>query len=329
MAAGKADGGSSRRTDLLEMAGRLRRAGSTFVEIAEVMRRQFGLNARLAFRMAHGWSQVDAAGQWARLWPDDVKAGKSFSYWEQWPAETGRAPSYAMVDRLARLYQCSVADLLADLGDYRDLDAMYGHAGSTAARDAEISRREAPDGWYVKSLVTLLRLDTAMPTAFEERTVVATRDGIMEIATSMSIPRHQKDQSSAHGLEVELLSGGQLEMRKEPYESQFKNIVTLAIPLGVGQEHDYRMCLRIPQGQLMDDHSTHIPLQRSDFFKLTVRFSPQRRPADVWLLSGVPPAVVREADPKGAMVNPDRFGEVTVKFSELMQGKAYGLKWRF
>jgi hypothetical protein len=299
------------------------------VEIAEAMRRQFGLNARVAFRMARGWSQADAAAQWARLWPDDVKAGKRFSYWEQWPAETGHAPSYEVVDRLARLYQCSVADLLADLGNYRDLDAMHGHAGAAAVPDAEVSRREAPAGWYVKSLVTLLRLDTAMPTAFEERTIVAARDGLDEIATSVSVPRHPEDLSSAHGLEVELLSGGRLEMREQPYESQFEHVVTLATPLDVGQEHEYRLILRIPQGQLMESHSAHIPLQRSDFFRLTVRFSPQRRPADVWLLSGVPPAVVRDAEPRGTFVSPDRFGEVTVKFAELMQGKAYGLKWRF
>lgn len=320
---------SGRRAELLEMTDRLRKLGCTFVEIAEALRHQFGLNARVAYRMAHGWSQNEAADQWTRLWPDDRKIAKRFSYWEQWPAKTGHAPSLDVFERLARLYQCSVADLLADLGNYRDLDAMHGYAGGAAAPNLEISEREAPDGWYVKSLVTLLRIDTATPTAFEERTIIATRNGIDEIATSMSVPRHPYDQRSAHGLEVELLSGGRLDLREQPYESQFRHVVTLAAPLVAGQEHAYRLSIQIPQGQLMENHSAHTPLQRSDFFQLTVRFSPKHLPTDLWLLSGVPPAVVREVQPRGTTMCPDRFGEVTVKFSELMQGKAYGLKWRF
>lgn len=320
---------SSRRVELLETADRLRRAGCTFVEIAEVLRHQFGLNARVAFRVAHGWSQGDAASQWSRLWPDDRKIAKVFSYWEQWPAVTGHAPSLEVVERLARLYECSVADLLADLGSYRDLDAMHDYAGGAAVRDLEISKREAPDGWYVKSLVTLVKLDTATPTAFEERTVVAIKDGIDEIATSMSIPRHHDDRSSAHGLEVKLLSGGRLEVREQPYESQFRHVVALAAPLAAGQEHEYRLRIQIPPGQVMENHSVHIPLQRSDVFKLTVRFALERLPKDIWLLPGVPPAVLRDMEPKGNAVRVDRFGEVTIKLHELMLGRAYGLKWRF
>lgn len=320
---------SSRRTELLETAARLRRAGRTFVEIAEVLRCQFGLNARVAFRMAHGWSQGDAASEWTRLWPDDRKIAKVFSYWEQWPAVTGHAPSLEVVERLARLYQCSVSDLLADLGSYRCLDAMHDHAGRVASQDLEVSKREAPDGWFVRSLVTLLRLDTATPTALEERTVVATQDGIGEIATSMSVPRHLDDKSLAHGLVVDLLSGGRLEMRDQPYESNFRHVVALAAPLAAGQEHEYRLSIQIPLGQLMENHSIHIPLQRSDVFKLTVRFALERLPADIWVLPGVPPAVLRDVEPRGHTIQADKVGEVTIEFRDLMQGRAYGLKWRF
>jgi transcriptional regulator with XRE-family HTH domain len=319
----------SRRAEQLDLVSRLRQAGCTFVEIADALRRQFGVNVRVAFRLAHGWSQQDVADQWNYHWPDKRKMAKNISYWELWPGSTGHAPSIDVIERLAQLYQCSVADLLADRGNYRDLDTMKSTVSSQSASAAlQVSRHEAPQGWYVKSLVTLLRLDTDTPAALEERTIVATRDGLEEIATSMSIPRHPEDSSPVHELEVELLSGGRLELREQPNESQFRHVIALASPLLAGAEHLYRLRIRIPPPQMMIDHSVQIPLQRSDFFSLTVRFSLDHLPSRIWLMDGVPPAVLRDKEPKGRIITADRLGEITVAFDELVQGQVYGLKWK-
>ncbi len=43
------------------------------------------------------------------MWPDDPKSFKNFSSWENWPSPTGHAPSLAVLDRLARLYECDAA----------------------------------------------------------------------------------------------------------------------------------------------------------------------------------------------------------------------------
>jgi tetratricopeptide (TPR) repeat protein/transcriptional regulator with XRE-family HTH domain len=80
------------------------------------------MNARLAFRLAHGWSQGQVADQWNERWPDELKTFKSISAWELWPGGTGHAPSFDSLGKLAQLYQCSVGDLLADLPDYRGDD---------------------------------------------------------------------------------------------------------------------------------------------------------------------------------------------------------------
>lgn len=69
-------------------------------------------------RQAHGWSQPQAAERWTEIWPDDPKTFKNFSYWEQWPGQTGHAPSLETLDRLARLYECKITDLLGDFRDY-------------------------------------------------------------------------------------------------------------------------------------------------------------------------------------------------------------------
>lgn len=112
---------ASRKRRQRELAGRLRAEGKTWVEIAEFIREEFDVNARVAMRLAHGWSQHQAAAEWNKRWFDDLKAGKNFSHWETWP-ESGHAPSLKVLDRLARLYECGIVDLLADISDYRHCD---------------------------------------------------------------------------------------------------------------------------------------------------------------------------------------------------------------
>lgn len=101
----------------------LRAEGRTWAEAADVLGQKYGMNARAALRVVRGWSQATAAAEWSKRWPDDVKMAKNFSHWETWPV-SGYAPSLEVLDRLAQLYECSVADLVADLGDHRDLDAI-------------------------------------------------------------------------------------------------------------------------------------------------------------------------------------------------------------
>jgi transcriptional regulator with XRE-family HTH domain len=96
----------------------LAESGTPRPAIAAVLRDRYGLNARIAMRLAHGWSQAKAAEAWNDRWPDDHKCFKNFSYWENWPSPTGHAPSLAVLDRLAQLYECDVADLLAGWGEH-------------------------------------------------------------------------------------------------------------------------------------------------------------------------------------------------------------------
>lgn len=105
-----------------ELARSLRAEGKSWVDMATVLRQRYRVNARVALRYAHGWSQRRAANEWNRRWPDEPKTLKTFSYWELWPGSTGHAPSFDNLGKLAQLYECAVSDLLADLSDYRHLD---------------------------------------------------------------------------------------------------------------------------------------------------------------------------------------------------------------
>lgn len=109
----------------VQRSRRLRAAGRTWGEVATDFRHEYRVNARVALRLAHGWSQGDVADQWNKRWPDDPKTFKNISYWEQWPAATGYTPSLDVLARLAVLYQCHIVDLLADATDHRGEDPIF------------------------------------------------------------------------------------------------------------------------------------------------------------------------------------------------------------
>jgi hypothetical protein len=157
--------------------------------------------------------------------------------------------------------------------------------------------------------------------------IVAVVNGVSELATSISVPRHPDDSGQAHNLEVELLYGGLLEKREQPFESYFRNFITLPTPLHIGERHEYAMRLRIPPQQHMLPHYVQIPFRRTDYFEARVRFSPAHMPREVWTLVGAPPAALYEQDPAHQRLVPDRFGEVYVSFNDLKLGLSYGVCW--
>jgi len=128
------------RPDQLKLVAEARAEGLPWPEIAARIQRAYRVTGLAAMRLAHSWSQHDAAETWNRRWPEDRRTFKNFSYWENWPNPTGFMPSLTILIRLAELYECAVADLVGDVGDWRHLDACQGIAqGAGSQPDADES----------------------------------------------------------------------------------------------------------------------------------------------------------------------------------------------
>lgn len=99
----------------------MRAEGRSRTDIAADFRERYGVNARVAMRWAHDWTQRQVAERWTQLWPDDPKSERNISAWELWP-HGGHAPTLPVLDGLARVLTCDITDLLTDLPGYRHFD---------------------------------------------------------------------------------------------------------------------------------------------------------------------------------------------------------------
>lgn len=186
------------RQQQLQLAESLRSAGKPWPEVAAVLRERFGVNARVALRLAHGWTHQRAADDPTKRWPGDPKTCKKYPYSVQWPSESGYEPSPEVLTRLAELYQCTVADLLTDCGDFGPYDDTY-RAGqyselipaliSNKPKSPEDAAAESTNGAYDAGLDELVQFVEQTDVHNLARMAASGSDEIMPNETRRSVLR--------------------------------------------------------------------------------------------------------------------------------------------
>lgn len=200
---------------------------------------------------------------------------------------------------------------------------------STAASGAATSPGSSPTGeeeWYVESLRTLVRLDGPHPVVTEERTIVATVDGLSELEASVSLGPPRDRPESRPKLAIELEYGGHLATRTHPSPSFFRSVLVLPRPLRVGERHRFGLTIRVPIGHSTAPYYVVTPFRRYDRFTLLVRSDPAG-PVRFWRVNGLPPRMLEDPPDDGDQVATDRFGELSLGFGALQLGRSYGLRW--
>jgi hypothetical protein len=199
---------------------------------------------------------------------------------------------------------------LADLADRdsrtirRRIDDGLTRLVEAASRNTAREAATSPDGWHVRQVHVLLRLDGPVPACTERWTIAAERDGVEEIAWPVTAHRHGADLAGGHDIRVVhgvLLTDGGLRLPR---------------PLRAGQTQEFSLDVRIPRIHRVPPFYQFRTSRRCDRFDLVVRFHPDRLPTEV---NGIGGAVEQP------VVN--SVGEVEMSFRDLIPGRDNGIRW--
>jgi hypothetical protein len=206
----------------------------------------------------------------------------------------------------------------------RRVDAALGRL----AEQASPVDAEAANGWYVNTFDAVVRFDGRGCEVREQRTIVATRDGLDRILASISLPGHPGAGAAPRtDPQVTLTEGGSILRRERPSSSHFRFVIGLPKPLLPGDEHSYGLLIRVPPEHRMRSHYVFTPRLPCREFTLRVRFDPRHPPRALWLIDKVHIRMLDDGRQCGEAVDHNAEGEAKVSFKGLFPGQCYGLQW--
>lgn len=183
------------------------------------------------------------------------------------------------------------------------------------------------EGWFVKRLRAIVRLDTAEPELIEEREIVATRDGLSRISAQFTVPRVDDGADGERRVAADAQHGVRITDAQRVGQRHFRWLLDLPRPLARGDTHTYALVIRIRDGLPIRPSYVFVPLVTCESFTVRVRFDPQRLPWTVWRLDRVPPSVLADPAKPGPALSLDGACEVAQEFTAPQLGYAYGLRW--
>ncbi|GAA1996886.1 hypothetical protein [Catenulispora subtropica] len=229
---------------------------------------------------------------------------------------------------LSRALQCSARTARRRVGDAFRRLAEEAAVEYQRAADQTRSPLGSEDGWAVRSLESLLRLESA-PEVTETRCIVALRPGLHRIVTRFTLARLVDGASSAPAIRAEVQYGATIRgpVRREG-EGHFLHVLELPRELSVGEHHEYSITYRIPEGYVIRPYYAFVPLVACDAFRLRVRFGTGRPPSRVRRFHGVVSRLLHDSDIPGEPLELDAASEVALAFDRIRAGFAYGIAWQ-
>lgn len=207
-------------------------------------------------------------------------------------------------------------------------DRLIALAALRQGEDVEDADPET--GWHLREFRSVLRLDTALPRLYETRVVVADRPNLDRVVVRLSVPPPDDGAGrDRHGIVAKVEYGARVvDAQGAPNASHFRWDLRLPRRLQIGDEHEFQVSYRLPPDHPPRPHYALLPLVRCDRLDLRVRFRADRLPTAVWRLDGVPPRLLDDEAPGEDLLDLDASGEVRLGFTNLKQGRGYGVGWR-
>jgi hypothetical protein len=184
------------------------------------------------------------------------------------------------------------------------------------------------DKWYVESFRADFMLDGENPEAIEHRVIRSNIDGLAELAIALDMPVDLGRPRLP--LNVEMISGGELEVVEEMGQARTRYVIRLPQPLRAGDTYECATRVRVLPGGPMRNYYVLRPERRCDHFDLRVRFSRRHLPAWVRRVQDEDVHSYNANDDLPAdarRVTVDLTGEAAASFTRLRQHFGSGLQW--
>ena len=197
----------------------------------------------------------------------------------------------------------------------------------TAQRSRPVLVADA-DRWYIEHFTADYMLDGDHPEAIEHRVIRSNVDGLAELTIALDVPVDAGQPRLP--LQLEVLSGGELDLIEEKARTRTQYVIRLPQPLQAGDRHEYATRVQVLPGGPVRDYYVLRPERRCDRFDLRVRFDRRRPPA--WVRR-VEDEDVRFYDtygdvpPETERVSVSHTGEATASFTGPRQHFGSGLQW--
>jgi hypothetical protein len=181
----------------------------------------------------------------------------------------------------------------------------------------------APRGFYTAELTATVRLDLDPPEWWERRRIVALDQGLDRVPVSVSVPA--APDGSFADIELEVTDGGTLLDWTRAQPAHYQGWIQLDRRLARTEHYEYEVRRRISRADAVQPYYIVSPHVRCDRLVVHIDLG-SAGPA--WKVDGVPWPTLEDGTIKLLPPLPvDASGRVTVEFSHLDRGLAYGTVW--